>query len=193
VSSFTLPTQTVARRRQSESSNFAGEYDLLPVSDNTRQADREGRPAPRRAFDRNVSAHHPTEAATDGEPEAGAAVLARRRCVSLDEVLKQLGYLLRVHTDSTIGYAEQGPASTVLGCAATGDLDRAVLGELCGIAGEVEKSLTQPRWIGADRVKIGRAVDLDAIALLLSQRTDSGCDLLDERRGVAAEYLVKPV
>src|SRR5438132_5202992 len=161
-----------------------GRLDLLRVCDHTRQADGEGRPTARRAFDGNVSTHHPTEAAADGEPEAGAAVLTGRRCVSLNEVLEQPGYLLRCHADSSIGYAKHGPVSTVFGCAAAGDPDRAIVSELRGIAGEIEERLTQPLRIGMNGAEIGCAVGLDAIAVLLGQRTDGSRDLLDERRGV---------
>src|SRR5260370_11699524 len=157
---------------------------LLWVCEDIRQADREGRPAARRAFDRNVSAHHPTEAAADSEPEAGAAVLARRRCICLNKVLEQPGYLLRSHADSSVGHADHGPVSTVFECAAASDRDRAVVGELRSIAGEVEESLTQPHRIGTNGAEIGCAVDFDAIAVLLRQRTDGSCDLLDVMRSV---------
>ena len=44
---------------------------------NPRQPDREGRPAAGLALDRDVAAHHLTEAFADREAKAGAAVFAR--------------------------------------------------------------------------------------------------------------------
>src|SRR5260221_2344390 len=163
---------------------ITGRLGLLGACDDTRQADREGRPTARRAFDANVSTHHPTKAAADGEPQPGAAVLAGRRCVSLNKVLEQPRYLLRCHADSSIGYTKHGPVSAVFRRATAGDPDRAVVSELGGIAGEIDERLTQPLRIGMSTAEIDGTVDLDAVAVLLSQRTDGGRDLLDERRGV---------
>src|SRR6516225_5046642 len=71
--------------------------------DNPRQPDREGRAAAGLALDRDVAAHHLTEAPADREPKPGAAVFARRRCVGLRELLKQLPYLFRRHSNSRVG------------------------------------------------------------------------------------------
>src|SRR3974390_1258450 len=71
--------------------------------DNSRQPDREGRAAAWLALNRDVAAHHLTEAFADREPKPGAAVFARRRCVGLRELLKQLTYLFRRHSNARVG------------------------------------------------------------------------------------------
>ena len=77
--------------------------------DNSRQPDHEGRALTRLALDRDVAAHHLTEAFADREPKPGAAVFARRRCVGLRELLKQLVHLLRRHADSGVGHRQRDP------------------------------------------------------------------------------------
>src|SRR4051794_7192384 len=58
------------------------------------------------ALDRDVAAHHLAEASTDGQPEAGAAVLARGRGLGLSEGLEQPRHLVRSHADPRVAHHE---------------------------------------------------------------------------------------
>ena len=80
---------------------------------NSRQPDREGRSATRLALDCDVAAHHLAEALADRESKAGATVFARRRCVGLRKLLKQLTYLLRRHSNARVGDRDGNPVAAI--------------------------------------------------------------------------------
>ena len=101
---------------------------------NPRQPDREGRSATRLALNRDVAAHHLTEAAADREAKASATVFARRSRGSLRKLLEQLAHLLRRHADAGVGNRERDPVAVVLLALVSGDSNGALLGELVGIA-----------------------------------------------------------
>src|SRR6516165_6441910 len=94
---------------------------------NPRQPDRKRRAAAGLALDHDVAAHHLTEAPADGEPKPGAAVFARRRGVGLRELLKQLGYLLRRHSNSRVGDRDGNPIAAIFLSLARIDRDGAAL------------------------------------------------------------------
>jgi hypothetical protein len=79
-----------------------GDHSFPRIFHDPRWADREGRAFPRLALDRDVAARHLTEPLADREPEAGAAVFARRRCIGLGKFLEQLAHLFRRHADAGI-------------------------------------------------------------------------------------------
>jgi hypothetical protein len=60
-----------------------GDRPFLGGFNNPWQADRKGRAATGLALNRDVAAHHLTEAPADGEAKAGAAVTAARRKSSI--------------------------------------------------------------------------------------------------------------
>src|ERR1700730_2712673 len=64
----------------------------FPDLHNPRHSDCKGRTTTRLTLDRDVAAHHLTEAFTDREPEAGAAVSACGGCIGLGEFLEQVDF-----------------------------------------------------------------------------------------------------
>ena len=109
----------------------------------------------------NAPAHHLGQAFADGESEAGAAVLARRRNVGLLEDLEQPALLLFAHADPGVADFEADahaivdrPAPAVMG---TGFDDPAAhenpsaLGELDGVADEVEQDLAETIAVAMQR------------------------------------------
>ena len=85
------------------------------------------------------------------QAEAGAAVLARRRGGGLGKLLEQLAHLLGRHADAGVGHRDRDPVAAVLGSLPRIDRDRALLGELVGVAREVEQRLADPGLVGVHR------------------------------------------
>ena len=149
-----------------------------------RQHDREGRALTGRALDRDLAAQHPAELPGDRQAEPGAAVVARGRGFGLGERLKQLAELRLGHADAGIRDLELEPVALVPGQPSGGERDRALLGELGGIAQQIEQVLAQLRLIGAHCTQIRRAVDHQRVRVLSHQRLDHRLDLADHRRDV---------
>src|SRR6516165_3961575 len=97
---------------------------------NSRQPDRKRRAAAGFALDRDIAAHHLAEPLADREPKPGAAVFARRGCVGLRELLKQLAHLLRRHADAGIGNLDDDAIAAILLPMPRFDGDAAALGKL---------------------------------------------------------------
>ena len=110
------------------------------------QTDREYRPLARLTRHGHVAAHHACKLARDGESEAGAAEALRGRGIGLRELLKQLAHLLRRHADAAICHGKLDPAASVDKLSRL-QLDLALLGELAGVAQQVEEDLPQPHRI----------------------------------------------
>ena len=119
-------------------------HDFLGTFDNPRQPDCEGRPAAGLACHGDVAAHHLTEAPADGEAKASTAVFARRGGGSLGKLLEQLANLLWCHADAGVGHRDRDPVTAVLLSLVSGDGDSAFLGELIGVARQVEQG--PPAW-----------------------------------------------
>src|SRR5258705_13678756 len=66
----------------------------------------EGAAGARLGLDPDRSAHQLDQAPRDGEPEAGAAVLACSRAVGLAERLEETRRLLARHADAGVGYLD---------------------------------------------------------------------------------------
>jgi hypothetical protein len=111
---------------------------------NSRKPDREGRSATRLALDRDVPAHHLTEAPADGEAKARAPVFARRGRGSLGKFLEQLAHLLRRHADAGVGDRHDDPIAAILLSLVSRDGDSAILGELVCVATAKALSLEVP-------------------------------------------------
>src|SRR5215831_16011295 len=111
-----------------------------------RQAHREDRPLARLARHGHVAAHHARELAGDGKAEPGAAELLRGCGVGLAELLEQLSLLLRSHANASVSDRELDPVATV-GDPARPQPDLAFLGELAGIAQQVEQYLPQSHGV----------------------------------------------
>src|SRR5262249_58459288 len=69
------------------------------------------------AANRDVAAHHLTETAADRQPQAGPAVLARRRVVALAERLEQPVHLLGSDADATVADMEGNRVAPLPGLA----------------------------------------------------------------------------
>ena len=121
-----------------------------------RHRDDEGRADAGFALDRDAAVHRLGEAAHDREAEAGAAEAARGRTVGLHEGLEQTVALLGGEADAGVGDPDAQPTSPRrLGRRALQrEADRARLGELDGIAQQVEQDLLQAQ---SDRRSPGRA------------------------------------
>src|SRR5262245_22292646 len=85
----------------------------------------------------HIPAHHARELARNGKAKAGAAEALRGRSIGLSKLFEQLGLLLRRHADAAVGHGQLDPVATVADPARS-KLDLALLGELAGIAQQVE-------------------------------------------------------
>src|SRR5262245_22701585 len=110
------------------------------------QSHGEHRALARLARNRHVAAHHARELAGDGKAQSGAAEFLRGRGLGLAELREQLAELLCRHADAGIGDRELDEVATVDDFAGA-QRDLALLGELAGIAQEVEQDLPQPHRI----------------------------------------------
>src|SRR5262249_4897190 len=108
-----------------------------------RQAHGEHRALADLARYRHVAAHQARELAGVGKAESGAAEALSRRGIGLGELLEQLGLLLRCHADPGVGYGKLNPVASVCHPARP-QRDLALLGELKGIAQQIEQYLPQP-------------------------------------------------
>jgi hypothetical protein len=68
------------------------------------------------------------------------------RGIGLGEFLEQLGLLLRGHPDAGIGHGDLDPVAAV-DYLFDAQLNLALLGELAGIAQQIEQDLTQPHGV----------------------------------------------
>src|SRR5262249_8218613 len=114
----------------------------LPNLDNPRHSDCKGRATTGLALDRDIAAHHLTKASADREAEPGAAVLARGGGGRLRKLLEKLAHLLCRHTDARVRYRQGDPLAAILLSLLHIDADGAAVGELVGIAHEVQQCLT---------------------------------------------------
>ncbi len=145
----------------------------------------EDRALPRLAVDRHGAAEQGGEALGDGEAQAGAAEIAGGGGIGLGESLEQLAHLLLGHADAAVRDAEQHVAvAGRMGLARERQSDLALLGELGGVAQEVDQRLLDLGQVGAHRADVGRAVDRQVIAVLLDQRLDHDTHLVDELREI---------
>ena len=142
---------------------------LLP-----RQPHREHRAFAGLARDRHVAAHHAGKLARDGKAQAGAAEALRGRGVGLGEFLEQFRLLLGRHADAGVGDGELDEARAVAR-PARGKLHLARVGELAGIAEQIEQDLAQPHRIDGERPEILLLLDQQAILVLFGQ-LPSGAD-----------------
>src|SRR5437868_9985 len=85
------------------------------------------------AVDCNVAAHHLTEPARECQPKTGTAELARRRRISLSEILEQLDDFLGGKTDAGVADAEHDPFRIVHHFPLSGEPDGSIVRELGGV------------------------------------------------------------
>src|SRR5262249_7013090 len=106
----------------------------------------------------HVAAHHARELAGDRKAQPRPAVAPRGCGISLAEFLEQLGLLLRTHADASVGDRELNPVATV-GDPARPQRDLALLGELKGIAQQIEQNLPQPHGVNGQCAEVLLDVD----------------------------------
>src|SRR6516165_6706687 len=146
----------------------------------SRQAHRKHRTFARLARHRHVTAHHARELAGDGKAEPGAAKALSGRGIGLAELLEQLGLLLRSHADAGVRDRELDPVAAV-GLLACRKLDLAFLGELAGIAQQVEQYLPQPHGVDGQYAEVPLGVNDEAVLVLLGKLSRGADDLIDQR------------
>jgi hypothetical protein len=110
------------------------------------QPHREDRSFARFACHRHVAAHHARELARDGEAEPGAAEALSGRGIGLGKFFEHLRLLLRRHADAGVGDRQLNPITAVPDCPRP-QLDLALLGELAGVALQVEQDLSHPHRV----------------------------------------------
>ena len=146
------------------------------------QADGEDRALPRLAFDGDVAAHHAAEMLADGETEAGATVFAGGRRVRLGKLLEQPAHLLFGHADPGIRHGHRDHVAAIEPLWLRRNGHGAFLGELVGVAGEVEKRLPESGLIGVHGAEVRRAIDHDLVGVLRGHRLYRLGDVLNHRR-----------
>ena len=144
------------------------------------QPDGEGAAPARLALDGDVAAHHPAEPPAHRQAETGPAVPARRGRVGLGEGLEQPRELLGRHADARVAHAEHHPVLAVGRLAGHRQRDRPALGELAGVAQEVEQGLAHLRQVRVHRADLVGAAHVQAVGVLRGQRLDHGGDVADQ-------------
>ncbi|GAA3067988.1 hypothetical protein GCM10020254_09650 [Streptomyces goshikiensis] len=140
-----------------------GEGGLLVVGPADGQVEGEGAALARCALRGDGPAEELGDLTADGEPEAGAAVLAAGGAVGLLEGAEDGFQLLLGDADSRVPYPEGDDGSAAAQtCGDLGarrrfdaELDAAALGELDGVGEQVAQDLAQPRVVGE---QVGRRV-----------------------------------
>jgi hypothetical protein len=131
-----------------------------------RKPDSERRTLAGHALDRDVAPHHLAEAFADREPEARAAVFASRGCIGLGEFLEQFAHLLRRHADTSVAHRDGDPVVATFLPLSCVDGDGAVVGELVGVAHEVQQRLPQSHLVGMQRPDLSVTLNRELIGVL---------------------------
>ena len=136
----------------------------------------ERRPDTLGALDGDVATEHLAEAAADDQSQAAAAEAAGGRRLRLGERLEQPVHMLRCDPDTGVGHLEDD----LLGLPPGDDRDRAGLGELGGVAGQVEQRLSDLGEIGVHLAQPMALAYLEPVPVPHRQGPDGGGDLVDE-------------
>src|SRR5437899_654157 len=119
------------------------------------------------ALDPDAPAVHLDELLGDAQAEAGATELARDGRVDPAELGEYLGELVRRDADPGVRHAVAHAVAVARGA----DRDAAALGELEGVAGEVEQALRDALRVAAQHLgQAGIDLDLELEPLLLGER-----------------------
>src|SRR6266513_6432596 len=105
------------------------------------QADRECRALAQLALYGNLTAHHLAETAADRKSEPGATILARGRRIGLHEFLEQPAHLFGRHPDAGIPDGHRDLFAALAHEPRHVDGHNAMLGELVGVAHQIEQRL----------------------------------------------------
>ncbi|OEZ97550.1 hypothetical protein DUGA2_58890 [Duganella sp. HH101] len=114
-----------------------------------------------RAVDPQLAAHQAHQPLADRQAEAGAAEAPRGRAFGLRERIEDAALLLRVDADAGVAHREVQPHLHRVGIL---QLDahhhRAALGELDGVAGQVDQHLVEPQRV-AHHVRRQRGIEIE--------------------------------
>src|SRR2546423_6031854 len=88
-----------------------------------------------------------TKTPHNGQSQPGAAIFARGRRISLGKGLKEPLHLLLRHADPRVFDLKLAALPPVYGAAPHLQLDRALVGELAGIAQQIEQDLSRLRQV----------------------------------------------
>src|SRR6185436_12533888 len=148
------------------------------------QLDRDAERAARAdlGLDRDPAAHQVEQAAADRQAEARAAVTAADAAVGLAEALEERGQRRLVDADAGVRDGDLEEDAIVAELAVV-DLDhhRALLGELDGVADQVEEHLAHPPFVADEhRWQAALVAHLEGEPLLVGTRRHRRRDLVDE-------------
>ena len=136
------------QRTHARQGGMARGHGALAIGEAERSREGEAAAGARRAGGGDAAAHQLDQLARDRQAQAAAAVLAGGRAVGLGEGLEQAPDLLRAHADAGVGHREFERHAAVV---ALQQFDRhddfAALGELDGVAGEVDQHLSQAQRV----------------------------------------------
>jgi hypothetical protein len=121
---------------------------------------------------RNITAHHPAEVTGDGQAQSAPSVLAGGGGVRLGEGAEQPSQLVIVHADTGVGHFEAIVAVGLPLAPCHPQGDRATLGELAGVAEEIEQGLPHLGGVGPHRFQIVAQFDLQRVVVLVDQGLD---------------------
>ena len=145
-----------------------------------RHTDRKDRACPLGARDRHVAAHQATERPCDGEPEAGAAKTARGGGIGLRKPLEQLIQLLGRHADAGVRHGKLERVAI----APCPQRNLAILGELGGVADQVQQALAELHLVGVHGAQVKGHIRRKRIALLLDERAGGHRDIVHQLIGL---------
>jgi len=146
----------------------------------SRQAHREHRAFAWLARHGHVTAHHARELAREGKAKPRAAEALSGCGIGLAELLEQLSLLLRCHANAGVSDRELDPVATV-GDPTRPQPDLAFLGELAGIAQQIEQYLPQPHGVHSQCAEALLGIDDEAVLVLLGKLSGGADDLVDQR------------
>ena len=171
---------------QSEAGQFFGQgvvVDHRRGSDAGRQGqiDGEGRTPVHRGLHADVAVHHAGQLAADGQTQARAAVLAGGAVVGLLELVEDRRQPLDRDADARVGDGHGDVAGRVARVDHATDPDLARLGELDGVAHQVEGDLADAGGIAPEvAVGVGREVEDQIQVPGLGGGTQQGLDVLQQ-------------
>src|SRR5262249_31564715 len=126
------------------------------------------------------AAHHARELAREGKAEPRPTEALSSRAIGLTELLEQLGLLLKSHANAGVSDRELDPVATV-GDPTRPQPDLTFLGELAGLAEEIEQYLPQPHGVHGQCAEVLLGIHDEPVLVLLGKLSGGADDLVDQR------------
>src|SRR5262249_22244546 len=133
---------------------------------------------------RDVAAEQTREALRDGEAKTGAAEIARRGGVGLNEWLEQLHDLLLGHADAGIGDIEYKALAVLDRRAPAAERDLAGIGEFAGVGEQIHQALIKLEAVLVNLPKFAREIDDKLVSVLVRERFDGFDHVAHGKAGV---------